>query len=298
MFLKLSAAFLLIQLCLSVAVSDPDVNLTETTSFEKRSLGPFDKGSQFTNSDGTLVLKIPPAHFCGPEVLNNVNDRTNTNKYYDTTIQAYVNELQKADVQERRRMIRNMAFRVAPNIPEVCDASLDGQLSRKLLNAGPTQHSNLVATILKVGVANIGANFAMSSVKLGNQGNDTEVAYAMLGVGGALALNTIIFKIIDATNDRGWLNADRFDAFTAGCVAVALQAVYFSAKYFSQVIGPKCPQFNQDDEQEAMAALNTWDAKDGTVRPQSTADEVQNAPNKDACPSNPVEVGATGEVVG
>lgn len=306
MVLKGFYAFYFCHLCMSAVVPEPAFNTTQSLSAEeqsiyKRDLGLFDKGLSWSNADNSVTLKVPAAHFCGSETLENVARYSNPEKYGTTSLRAYYNDLEKADITTRKNMVRNTALRIAGTITPACDATLDGQLSRKLLTTTPQNRMSITTTALKIawGVGGASAVFGLNYA-LATYPNTTGVVDTVLVAVGTVAANIILFSIISAMNDPHQATRQLLDAYRAAAMVLNALAIERFIRYANRILSFGCPVMSQNDQLQASLALNTWDAKDSdaNVRPASVVDQVNSQPNKNACPSNPLEAGNSGEVVG
>lgn len=290
---RLWLLFLLSQLCLSETIPAHIHNNTQQ-DIRKRSLGLFDKGSSWTSPDGLVTLAVPAAHFCGTETLKNVARRSNPQKYGDTSLNAYHSDLQKADIVTRRSMVRNTALRIAGTISPACDATFGGQLGRQLLTTQPANRMPISLMTFKAQalvMGQLGVSMFWSSLK-----NSTTVTEDVIAVMGIVVTNMVMFTAIDTMLHP--FEPAALDPFRAAAVVLNLLAVEEAITYFNRFLVSGCPVTQPGDRFQATLAMSDWNAKDSNIRPVSDVDQINKAPNKEACPSNPVEAGVSGEVVG
>lgn len=260
----------------------------------KRDQGLFPNGTSWTSPDGMLTARLAPAQFCGTETLKNVASLKDPTKYVTTSMKAYFDDLNKADMVTRKTMVKNTALRVATRFTTSCAGALHKQQSSRLLTRDAQDSQPAVATVIKLaGLAALpGVNLAI--IRSVTNSSFPVIIMAQVGV---IFINRAIFKIIRAMDDPEAVNLliDAREALTMALLALTVDP---TISYLNRLITAGCSATDENDLEQASMALGGWEAKDSNIRPISQVNQVYAQPGPNNCPNLPMEAGITGEVIG
>ena len=299
----------------------------DLVGFSKRDTdtGPFDKGVNYQTFDGKVKIHIPPAHFCGNEIIPNVVEREDHSKRYSPTFEYYIRDLRNADPATRRDMVLlNLNASLADLAPAIlnlfaqCQPPVDPDLN------SPLGFDFRELWLLKTATSDrriaygvtLGYDPPPNGTIIFHVRRDSIIAIA-------LYLVRVVFKL-----NREWLYAEpyylkKLDEYTAAAITGLGAAFYPLAQWLSQVIyltPGYYKEFGQDprksspqqvgftdfcttalsyERNEALLLLPTIAGGDFTqLRPLWSKDAIYNAANKDACPPDPLVAGSSGSVAG